>query len=145
MKKIAALVTTFVLGISGAAMAAPGYDGFHGPANRPPVAQPYRPIAPRWVTLASGDSLLRGRDMIAVNSLARFSTLKLQASSGSTFIDKVVITFANGQKQTVSLSKTLSARSGGTTIDLSGNTRQITRIQVVGKGGLRSSYSVLAV
>lgn len=141
MKKIAALVTTFVLGISGAAMAAPGWRHEAPPAPAP-IAY-HQPAS--WTSLESSGSLSRGYDLISVGTRARFSTLKLQASRGTMTINKVVITFANGQKQVVNLDRTLSARSGGATIDLQGNSRAISKIVVQGKGGFRSSYSVLAV
>ena len=145
MKKISALVTALVLGASSAAMAAPGYGSF-GPANdRAPMGRPFRPIPQSWVTLESSGSLARGRDFVNVSTNTRFSKLKLEAQRGSLFIDKLVITFANGQRQVVELDKTIGARSGGTVIDLDGRSRQISRIMVVGKGGWRGSYTVAAL
>jgi hypothetical protein len=144
MKKITALVTTLVLGLSSAAMAAPSYE----PSvrdHRGPWSPSFRPQVPSWTTLESNGSLTRGKDRIEVSSRARFTKLKLEAARGSMFIDKVVITFANGQRQVVELSKTIGQRSGAATIDLQGQSRQITKIVVSGKGSYRTSYSLLAV
>ena len=113
----------------------------HGDGDR----QAFRPVAKSWVALASNSSLMRGKDIINVSTLARFSTLKLEASRGSLQIDKVVITFANGQKQIVQLDKTLGRRDGSATIDLQGRSRQITKVVVSGRGNFRSSFSLLAV
>ena len=146
MKKISAIVTALVLGASSVAMAAPGF----GPANtRAPMGQAYRPFRPvpqSWVTLESNGSLARGRDHINVNTGARFSKLKLEsASRGSLFIDKVIISFANGQKQVVELDKRLGNRTGAALIDVDGRSRQITRIVVMGKGGYRGTYTLSAL
>lgn len=141
MKKIAALVTTLILGASTAALAAPNapYERDH----RAPYTQ-FRPRLPSWTTLASNESLSRGRDRVAVANMSRFTKLKIEASRGSMFIDKVVITFANGERQVVNLDKTLGRYTGGATIDLQGRARQITSISVSGKGGFRSGYSLSA-
>jgi hypothetical protein len=144
MKKITALVTTLILGVSTAAMAAP-----NGPSvrdHRAPYTQ-FRPQLPSWTMLTSNASLARGKDKIAVSSSARFTKLKLEVSGrGSLFIDKVVITFANGERQTVNLDKTIGARTGAEMIDLQGRSRQISKIVVSGKGGgFRSGYSLSAV
>jgi len=167
--KITALVTTLFLGASSAAMAAP--DAPYARDHRAPIEQPdvrdhrapieqpdvrdhrepierpsrpYRPTMPSWTALSTNSSLLRGRDRIEVNTRARFSKLKLEASRGSMFIDKVVITFANGERQVVELAKMIGQRSGAMLIDLDGRSRQITKIVVSGKGGFRSNYSLLA-
>ncbi|CAN5904625.1 hypothetical protein BH11MYX3_BH11MYX3_16730 [soil metagenome] len=145
MKQITALVTTLVLGLSSAAMAAPSYGGSSVRDHRGPSSRPFRPQLPSWTTLESNGSLARGKDRIEVSSRARFTRLKLEAARGSMFIDKVVITFANGQRQVVDLAKTIGQRSGAAMIDLQGQSRQITKITVSGKGSSRTSYSLLAV
>ena len=142
MKKIAALVTTLILGASTVALAAP--NDSYARDRRAPYTQ-FRPQMPSWTLLSSNSSLARGKDRIEVSSTARFSKLKLEASRGSMFIDKVVITFANGQRQVVNLDKTIGARTGATTIDLEGRSRQISKIVVSGKGGFRAGYSLAAV
>ncbi len=142
MQKIAALVTTLILGASTAALAAPNEPYVRD--HRAPYTQ-FRPQVPSWTMLASNATLTRGKDRIAVSSSARFTKLKLEASRGSMFIDKVVITFANGERQTVNLDQTIGARRGAATIDLTGRSRQISKIVVSGRGGFRSGYSIAAV
>jgi hypothetical protein len=146
MKKITALVTTLVLGASSAAMAAPGFHSYGPENNRTPIQRPFRPIVQSWTTLESSGSLSRGRDMIDVSTNARFSKLKLEsAGRGSLFIDKLVIVFANGQRQVVSVGKTIGARTGAAFIDLDGRSRQIDKVMVVGKGSWRGSYTLAAL
>lgn len=142
MKKIAALVTTLLLGASTAALAAPNEPYVRD--HRAPYTQ-FRPQIPSWTLLSSNASLARGRDRIAVNSSARFSKLKLEAARGSVFIDKIVITFANGERQVVNLDKRIGARTGAMTIDLDGRSRQIAKIVVSGQGSFRAGYNLAAV
>ena len=141
MKKIAALVTTLILGASTAALASP--DEPYVRDHRAPYTQ-FRPQLPSWTLLTSNASLVRGKDRVHVETPMRFSKLKLEASRGAMFIDKVVITFANGERQVVNLDRMIGTRSGGALIDLSGRSRQIAKIVVSGRGGFRSGYSISA-
>lgn len=147
MSKIAALVTTLVLGASSAALAAPDApdapDAPYVRDHRAPYTQ-LRPRMPTWTLLSSNASLARGRDRISVSTPARFSKLKLEASRGSMFIDRIVITFANGERQVVNLDRRISARTGATTIDLEGRSRQISKIVVSGTGHFRAGYTLAA-
>lgn len=142
MSKIAALVTTLVLGASSVALAAP--EAPYVRDHRAPYTQ-FRPQLPSWTLLSTNASLARGRDRISVSTPARFSKLKLEASRGSMFIDKIVITFANGERQVVNLDRRISARTGATTIDLDGRARQISKIVVSGTGNFRAGYTLAAV
>ena len=146
MKKIAALVTTLILGASSAALAAPSYGPSYGPANaRAPMAARFRPQVQAWTTLESKGSLTRGRDLINVSSNARFSKLKLEASGrGTVHIEQLVIVFGNGQRQVVKLDKRLTNRTGATLIDVDGRSRNIDKIMVTGKGGFRATYTLSA-
>ena len=152
MKKIAALVTTLILGASSVALAAPGWgqSPSYGAANdRAPYAArfrpTFRPTFQTWTTLEANGSLARGRDFIDVSSNARFSKLKLEATGrGSVHIEKLVIVFGNGQRQVVNVDKRLNGRSGATLIDVEGRSRNIDKILVMGRGGFRASYSLSA-
>jgi len=100
-----------------------------------PVAQP--------VTLASSQRL-NGREIIKVSpSLRAFTKLELRAKAGRTNVDKVVITFGNGQTQTIDCNRTLQANESFM-VGLQGNQRNIKRIVLVGKSGRRASLDVLA-
>ena len=149
MKKIAALVTTLILGASSAALAAPGWgqSPSYGPANdRAPIGARFRPTYQSWTTLESSGSLMRGRDVINVSSSARFSKLKLEASGrGSVHIEKLIIVFGNGQRQVVNVDKRLNGRAGATLIDVDGRSRNIDKVMVLGKGGFRASYTLSAL
>ena len=157
MKKLSALVATLVLGVSSAAIAAPSYGAprpapqpAYKPAPAPLVIRDHRdhrivrPMpAPVWKQLAA--SQLGRTQTIAVNRAAWYSTLKLEATRGTTYVDRVVITFANGRTQTVSVRKNLGVHGPAAVIDLAGDKRQIAKIQILGKGGFRSGYKLLAV
>jgi len=148
MKKL--IITSLVLGLSSAAFAAPGSQGYndrdrdrdeHGlrqPA--PPQIRDHR-MPLRWMALSS-NLRVSGKKAIAIRSQAVFSQLKLEAAAGSTFIDKVVITFGNGRSQTVNLDKWLTSRTP-LSIDLNGNLRKVTKVTVYGKGARRSSIKLL--
>jgi hypothetical protein len=142
------IVTTLVLTLStAAAFAAPSAPDY-GNSNHalPDQARGHgwrRPPIMHWQTLASAKQL-SGRKLIRVRSDAAFRTLKLEAASGTSFIDKVLITFGNGQTQLVDLDKRLSA-SDPLVIDLQGMTRKITKVEVYGRSGRRGSVNVLAV
>lgn len=141
MKKIAALVTTLILGASTAALADRGepYERDH----RVPYTQ-FRPEVPSWTLLSNNASLARGRDRIVVDSPVRFQKLRLEATRGTMFIDKIVITFANGERQVVNLDRRISPRAGATMIDLEGRSRQIAKIVVSGRGSYRAGYNLAA-
>ena len=138
MKKLAAIVTSLVLGSAGLASA----DAYAKPAFRP--VPEYRPAPHRWQTLASNLQLFRGRAMLDVNTKARFSTLKLDAS-GAFYVEKILVIYGNGEKQTISVDKQIGRRAPAATIDLEGRTRQIDKLVVIGKGNARASLSVQAI
>jgi hypothetical protein len=96
-----------------------------------------------WQTLASSQRVL-GRELIHVRSNAAFSKLEIEAAAGTTFVDKVRITFGNGRTQLVELDRRLSARQP-LVIDLQGTSRKITKVEVIGSGAWRSAINVLAV
>jgi hypothetical protein len=150
--KIAALVTTLLIGASSAAMAAPSTS--YAPEVRDhrmpePYApgidhrMPQRPIA-HPTTLASNARLSRGHAFIDVSSWKRFQSLELQAASGSMFVDKVVITFADGRTQVAQVDKQLGNGQPCATIDLAGRSRKIDKLVVYGRGGRRASLAITA-
>ncbi|MEO8700459.1 MAG: hypothetical protein ABI867_10460 [Kofleriaceae bacterium] len=145
MKKLAILFTTLVLG-STAAMAAPGYSAPAAPYAAQVRDHRMLPVRQHttWSTLSYGSRLSRGASLIDVSSTERFSKLQLSAS-GSLFLDKVVITFANGRTQLVNLDKRLGRGATSVAIDLEGNARRIDKIAVYGRGGMRSSIKVMAI
>jgi hypothetical protein len=112
----------------------------------PPVYQPvYQPVyAP--VTLAD-NTQLNGRELIRVAQGSRtFSKLELRAEQGKTSIDKVIVTFGNGRSQTFALDTKLSKKQPTISLDLSGQSRSIQRIVLVGKSnGRNASLDVIAV
>lgn len=166
-----ALITTIVLGTSSVALAAPVVRDHRTPAPTPVATIDHRntidinasaelrfgrpgyyptpaPMPPTlsWISLAN-DAKVSGRTAIRVPQGTRaFTKLELRAQQGNTQIDRVLITFGNGQTQTVELNKRLSKFQSAISIDLNGSSRFITKVVLVGKSnGRRASVDVLAL
>ena len=136
------LTSALVLGLSSAAFAAPGYQAPDAHHFRQDFRRP-APIA--WTSLSTVSlSRIQSKQTIDVGGLKAYSKLKLEASRGSTFVDKLVIVFGNGAKQTVNLDKDLAMRGAPLFIDLDGANRRISKVVVYGKSGRRASISVMA-
>lgn len=160
--KIKALITTLVLGSSSIALAAPTYappaaptvrDHRHMPAPAP------APVAPRlgfgWQkpfarpVLLANDKRVNGWSSINVAQGTRmFTKLQLKAQNGRTDLDRVLITFGNGQRQVVQLAGKrdgIVTANKSLTIDLNGGARQIKSVMLIGNSGRRASIDVVAV
>ena len=143
---IKALVTALVLaGTSTAALADPMVRDHRDEPAQTQVARDHRTDGwhkkPSWMVLASSAKLTRGRDVITTNS--RLSTLKLVSLKGSTTINEVVIRFANGSEQKVSLAQTISAGNARLTIDLDGGVGNVTKVIVYGHSNRRGAFEIL--
>lgn len=151
--KINALITTLILGTSSLALAAPTVRDHRTLPAPAPVVQAragfawHKPIA-RPLLLAN-NTHVAGRSVISVAPGTRaFTRLELKGNSGRTNIDRVLITFGNGQTQIINLAGKLNGvvnAGKSVTIDLAGNARFIKTITLVGKSGRRASIDVLAV
>ncbi len=163
--KIKALITTLVLGSSSLALAAPVYQApYTAPTvrdHRPPAPAPVPAPAPapqygygwqkpvaRPVVLAN-DTRVNGRSSIKVAPSTRmFTKLELKAQNGRTDLDRVLITFGNGQTQLVQLAGKLSgilSANKSLTIDLNGGARNIKSVTLIGSSNRRSSIDIVAV
>ena len=171
--KIKALVTMLVLGSSSLALA-DAYPAY-GPTVRdhrytPPVATPlpappvvtapqgqfhggfafwHKPAPQLRPVLLADDTRVSGWSMINVAQTNRmFTKLELKASSGRTDLDRVLITFGNGQRQVVSLRGKQEGKinaSKSLTIDLDGGARNIKSIMLIGSSARRGSIDIVAV
>jgi len=174
--KIKALVTMLVLGSSSLALA-DAYPAY-GPTVRdhrytPPVAAPlpappvvaapqapvaqfhgqlgfWRKPAPQLrPVLLADDTRVSGWSMINVSQANRmFTKLEVKAASGRTDLDRVLITFGNGQRQVVSLRGKLEGKINAQkslTIDLDGGARNIKSIMLIGTSGRRGAIDIVAV
>ena len=156
--KISALITTLVLGASSVASAdhqvEPSItyrDRDRDFDDREPMVRDHRmpvdligpPVQRGWTMLSSSERLRWGRDAVQLYAPVRASQLMLAANQGSTFIQRVEITFANGRTQTIELGQRLHHRQP-LTIDVPGRSRMVSRIVVFGRGSFGSSYRVLA-
>lgn len=110
--------------------------------GRPDVRRPL-PMPVEWTTLSTAKKI-QNKQTIAVNGRQAFSKLKLEASMGKTFIDKVVIVFGNGTRQVVDLDKSLAMREAPLLIDLEGKNRRVSKVVVYGKSGRRAAINLLA-
>jgi len=111
-------------------------DRWNTPAPQPQFGRDYREPQfdrmNRFTTLSSdmqfGTSEYRKDIMPGVAT--RFSTLRIDADQGRTYVMKVVVEFADGTaQQQIDLNKTL-VQGDSLTLDLTGNTHTINRIMV---------------
>lgn len=172
--QIKALITLLVLGSSSVALASPEvrdhrtHTTIVAPAPVAPIAQPSvtitparfdrtqvkpvpgswrRPPVQSWTTLAN-DAKVNGRMVLDLKAYNRqFSRLSLRSDgNGKTKIDRVMIVFGNGERQTVELNAKLNKSSSAVSIDLKGDTRNIDKIVLVGKSnGRNASLDVYAL
>ena len=148
--KLKALVTLLVLGSSSLALA----DSY-GPAVRdhraPPVAQAFwrKPAPQLRPVLLADNAKISGWSMINVSNNRAFTKLTFSAASGKTDLDRVMITFGNGERQVVSLRGKLDGKINAgksVTIALDGRgSRFIKSIMLVGTSGRRGSIDIVAV
>jgi hypothetical protein len=150
---VASLVLAATSAVAMARPAAPGYTPPTTPGFAPEVRDHRMPAREgRWSLLATGQ-LVRGRDIVAVNSANKIDKLKLElVGRGSMFIDKLVLTYGNGRQQIIEVDKWLSMRDASAIIDVNGNgrARKLTSIAVHGRGngnGFRAgaSFKLLAL
>jgi hypothetical protein len=137
MKSLQAIITTLILGSSTMAVAQPALRD-----HRESVA--YREDArlhrTRSVTLASNMSLsARGRGaFVSLDTRfgSGFSRVRLDGDlNGRTFIDTVVLRFADGRTRAVSVRQVLSRRNPSITLDTYGATGMFVRgSQMRGRG-----------
>ncbi|HET9622281.1 MAG TPA: hypothetical protein VFP84_13000 [Kofleriaceae bacterium] len=103
---------------------------------RPVIAHPvfwHAPVYPS-VTLAADQQIFHGRTVINVGRQAgRFATIKLEADGGRTYVQKVVVKFANGERQVMSRLDHTLVGDDSLTLDLAGNRRAIASIAVYGQ------------
>ena len=119
--------------------------GFVRPVRPRPLPMPQPPML-TWVTLAN-DLDVNGREIIRVSPSQRaFTKLELRTQGqGRTKIDRIVIMFANGRSQVIEQNKVLNNGNRSLSIDLTGNTRNIRNIVLVGKSNRRASLDILAL
>ena len=174
--KIKALVTCLVLGSSSLALAAPSYTTPYAaptvrdhrqlppapvgaptpaPIVQAPVAQYHgqfgfgwqKPLA-RPVLLADNTRVNGWSNINVAQGTRAFTKLELKANRGKTDLERVLITFGNGQRQVVSLRGKLDGKINpgkSLTIDLDGNGRFIKSVMLIGSSGRRASIDVVAV
>jgi len=153
MKKLAAIVTTLVLGTSSLALARPARLGDDGWRERQELrldrdhATGQRTYRPTWVALSGATRLEQGRDVIPVGTAqGRFTQLRFQAAAGASAIDRVFIRFGDGHWQVADIGKRLDASTPIVEVPLEGLRRNIDQIIVTGSsGGRQAAYQVFGI
>ncbi|MDX2088814.1 MAG: hypothetical protein SFX73_13235 [Kofleriaceae bacterium] len=153
MSKLTALITTLVLGTS--SIAAADTIAFNASARfRPaPAAAPVRdhriettPVpgmyrAP-WVALSQPVMLDNdGRNAIRLATPSRFSQLRLQSTAGRSFVDSIIVRFADGSRQEIKVNRALDARSPMVHLDIS-HRAAVERVVIKGSTHRRASVQL---
>jgi hypothetical protein len=160
MSKIKAALITLMLGSSTAAMASPSlsfsanaqvsFGASSGPVIRDhrtiPAPAPIPAARPMpsttWISVGSQLHLANGRDIVKPQ-LGTYSQVRLQASSGMSFIQTVTVKFTDGATQKVTFNQWLMNRNAMLNLDLQANHRAIESITVKGSAaGRNASYDV---
>lgn len=115
-----------------------------GPAAPDPAAGPRR-YRHAWVALSSYVGLGDGDEVIRVHDRGTFTQLRVQAASGASYVDHVVIHFADGSRQTARVRQQLDRRSPRLEIQLDGNNRRIERIAVLGDARRDAAIQVFGI
>jgi len=121
--KITALLTTIVLGTTSIAAAKP--------AARTTGTETVTLTAGTWFALTEPMSLSRGRDEIKLSSTTAFTTVRVQATAGSSSVRSISVFYAEGGGKVFDLAATLDAGHPMVEVALDGAHR-IEKIVVVG-------------
>jgi hypothetical protein len=164
MSKLKALITTLVLGSSSLAMAQPSNYSFRT-TQRPVVVNPptrevarfddrsesrFHTLEPRhyrtsWVSLTEPIQLTRGRGRIDVNLRGTFTQLRVQTAAGSSYIQRIVVTFADGGRQVIEVNQALDPSNRMLQFMLDGNNRRIDRVAVAGSSRRNAAIQVFGI
>jgi hypothetical protein len=154
MSKLTALITTLVLGASSIA-AADTAVAFQASAKLRPApavipardhrigttAVPSMYRAP-WVALSQPLMLdNNGRNAIRLATPSRYSQLRLQSTAGRSFVDSVIVRFADGSRQEIQVNKTLDARAPMVNLNIS-NRASVERVVIKGSTNRRASVQL---
>lgn len=157
MSKIKALLVTLMLGSSSAAMADSAVS-FTAQANlafgmqaapsvRDHRVQPAYPMpvnqGTSWISLGTSMSLSSGTTSVRP-SLASITQLRLQASTGSSYVRKVQIRFRDGSVQNVAFNQWLTARDPMLNLSLRANRSGVDSITILGSAQRNARYQMFA-
>ena len=136
------LLASLVLGSSTLAMAAPATQVTvtENAAGTTTVIRDHRgpviwhgPAYPT-ITLAADRTLINGRAVIDVGRQAgRFATLTVAADGGRTYVQRVVVKFADGERQVMNHVDRTLVGSDALILDLHGDRRAIASVAVFGR------------
>jgi len=160
MSKLKAVLITAIVGSSTAAMASPSYSFSAdaqfswGASSNGAIVRDHRDRTPAplpmpsttWISLGAPLELATGRDVVRPDA-GNYTQLRLQATSGLSYIQKVVVRFRDGGRQVVTFNQWLTNRNPMLQFDLEENHRAIDSIMVIGTAGWRNqsgSYQVFA-
>lgn len=162
MSKLKAALITAIIGSSTAAMASPSLTfsadaqfswGSSSSSNvivrdhrtpSMPAPAPMPMPSTTWISLGNPLALRTGRDVLRTD-VRNVSQIRLQASMGLSYIQKVTVRFTDGAVQTQTFNQWLTSRNPMLQFDTQSYHRGIDSITVVGTAGYRNqggSYQV---
>jgi len=145
MSKLKAALLSLLIGTSSIAIAAPtlSFDMRHDEqvlVDPMPVNQ-----WTSWISLGAPMTMLDGKDVIRPAANLTITQVRLQATNGLSYVQKVTVTFHDGARQTFALNKWLTTRAPMLQFDLAANHRGVDSITVLGMtSGRNAAYEVFA-
>jgi hypothetical protein len=142
MSKLKAALLSLLIGTSSVAIAAPtlSFDMHRDEQAPMPVNQ-----WTSWISLGAPMSLLDGKDVIRPAANLNITQVRLQASNGLSYVQKVTVKFHDGSRQTFALNRWLTTRAPMLQLDLAATHRGVDSITVLGTTtGPNASYEVFA-
>ena len=112
--------------------------------NQAPYAMPPS-RAMSWSVLSAQLQLQTGMDVIRLQGRQSLSQIRLQATSGKMQIDRVTVRFLDGTTQTIRVKNVISLQNPMMELNLQANSTGVESISILGHGGRRASYQVLAL
>jgi hypothetical protein len=122
----------------------PNSSVYQGPIFQIPQGRYY--IRPNWTAITEPTRIDGGREFINIQNAGPVDRLMLRAVAGSTFIEQVAVSFANGDTQVFrGLNATLDGRNPTLQLNVKGRHREVTRVVVYGSSAPRSAYQLMGM
>jgi hypothetical protein len=157
MSKLKAALVTLLLGTSSAAIAAPSvsfsadaqitWASFmptlpsvrdHRTSSEPAWSMPSNRTT--WISLATSLGLSDGRDVVNLSRGTDINALRLTATRGNTYVQKLTVRFADGSRKVMTVNRWLTR----TPIELALDRCDVSSITVTGSASRNTSYQMSA-
>ncbi len=96
-----------------------------------------------WVDLTANVEITGHRQMLPVSQVGKLSRLRIAASAGRPYIDKIEVHYRSGQVESYAVHRTLHRPGDSVDVALRYGGREIERIVVYTPDQHRGSYSIL--